>query len=174
MSAVGTAESPFPKTCRTSGVAIAIFGTMPHTHIDNTMHFVFSTKDRRPFIKPALQLLLWPYMGGIARHSRIRPIIIGGMEDHVHMLLALPSDIDPATAMRLIKGGSSKWFREQHVSLFGWQQGFGAFSVSHSLVPKTIRYIQHQEQHHRKIDFRTEYRLLINKHGIRYDERYLW
>jgi putative transposase len=143
---------------------------MPHTHIDNTIHFVFSTKDRAPFIKPELQAVLWPYLGGIARILGMRPIVIGGVEDHVHMLIAMPSNASPADAMRTVKAGSSKWVREMHLRDFGWQQGFGAFSVSHSLVPKTIRYIQTQREHHRKMDFKTEYRMLLDRHGVEYDE----
>jgi len=105
---------------------------------------------------------------------RMRPIIIGGVEDHVHMLIAMPTDVSPADAMRSVKAGSSKWFRVEHLRDFGWQQGFGAFGVSHSLVPKTIRYIQNQREHHRKMDFKSEYRMLLDRHGVEYEERYLW
>jgi putative transposase len=147
---------------------------MPHTHIDNTVHFVFSTKDRRPLISNELQAVLWPYLGGIARQNRMKPIIIGGVENHVHMLLAMPTDISPAEAMRVIKGGSSKWCREKHSKIFGWQQGFGAFSVSHSIVAKTVRYIREQRAHHRKIDFKAEYKLLLERHGVAYDEKFMW
>jgi putative transposase len=112
---------------------------MPHTYVDLVVHFVFSTKDRRPFLTPERQQLIWPYMGGIAKQNRIKPIIIGGIEDHVHMLLAMPSDMDPATAMQYVKGGSSKWFRENHLTEFQWQQGFAAFGVSHSLVSRRSR-----------------------------------
>jgi putative transposase len=105
---------------------------MPHTYIDHVMHFVFSTKDRRPFLTSERQQLIWPYMGGIAKQNRMKPIIIGGVEDHVHMLLAMPSDMDPATAMQHVKGGSSKWVRENHLPDFQWQQGFAGFGVIHS------------------------------------------
>jgi putative transposase len=115
---------------------------MPHTHVNNVMHCVFSTKDREPFIAEGLRQHLWSYMGGIARQNRIKPITIGGMPDHVHLLLALPSDMAVAEAMRLIKGGSSKWVREKHMPKFNWQAGFGAFSVSASLIPNTILYIR--------------------------------
>jgi putative transposase len=147
---------------------------MPHTYIDLVVHFVFSTKDRRAFLTPERQQLIWPYMGGIAKQNRMKPIIIGGVEDHVHMLLAMPTDMDPATAMQYVKGGSSKWFRENHLPEFQWQQGFAAFGVSHSLVPKTIAYIGNQREHHKKMNFQAEYRLLLKKHGIEYDERYMW
>jgi putative transposase len=147
---------------------------MPHTHVNNVMHCVFSTKNREPLIAGGHEQDLWAYMGGIARSNRMKPICIGGIEDHVHVLIALPSDLDIAKAMQLIKGGSSKWFHEKHAPAFQWQQGFGAFSVSASLVSKTIAYIKNQRQHHRKMDFKQEYLLLLEKHGVDYDERYLW
>ena len=96
------------------------------------------------------------------------------MEDHAHMLLALPSDLSPAKAMQLIKGGSSKWFGENHVKGFRWQEGFGGFSVSASLVPKVTAYIRNQKEHHKKFDYKAEYLLLLKKHGIAYDPEYLW
>jgi len=112
-------------------------------------------------------------MGGIARTNGIKPIAIGGMEDHCHLLLALPSDMPIAKAVQLVKGGSSKWFREKHLRNFAWQQGYGAFSVSISQVPKTIAYIQNQPNHHRKIDFAAEFVLLLERHGIEYDPKYV-
>jgi putative transposase len=147
---------------------------MPHTHIDNVMHFVFSTHERRPLIGLDLQPHLWAYMGGIAKKNGVRPLKIGGMEDHVHMLLGLPSELAPAKAMQLIKGGSSKWFGETHVKGFAWQAGFGGFSVSGSLVPRVAHYIAHQREHHKKFDFKEEYLLLLKKHNIEYDPKYLW
>jgi putative transposase len=147
---------------------------LPHTHIDNVLHFVFSTHERRPFIKETLQPELWAYMGGIAKKNGAKPIVIGGMEDHAHLLLALPSELAIAKAMQLIKGGSSKWFRDKYVRDFGWQQGFGGFSVSASLVPKVTAYIRGQKEHHRKFDFKEEYLLLLKKHGVAYDPKYLW
>jgi len=106
----------------------------------------------------------------------MKAIEIGGVPDHVHILLSLPSTISIAKALQLIKGGSSKWvhgtFPEHR--LFGWQVKYGAFGVSVSLLDKTIQYIQTQEDHHRKMTFQEEFLALLKKQRIDYDERYLW
>lgn len=147
---------------------------MPHTHSSLLVHCVFSTKERKKLIPPEHETELWAYMGGIARTNRMKPICIGGVEDHSHILIAIPTDLDVAKAVQLIKGGSSKWFREKHSPRFGWQQGYGAFSVSASMQAKTVAYIQNQRQHHRKMDFRAEYIALLDKHGVDYDPRYVF
>jgi REP element-mobilizing transposase RayT len=136
----------------------------------------FSTKERRPLIPAGLEERLWPYLGGIARQNQMKAIEIGGVVDHVHMLLSLPSTLSIAKAMQLIKGGSSKWVHESFPEhrLFGWQVKYGAFGVSVSLLDKTVRYIQHQAEHHRKMSFQEEFLALLKKHHINYDERYLW
>ena len=103
-------------------------------------------------------------------------IQIGGMPDHVHILLSLASTLPIAKAMQLLKGGSSKWVHDtfpQH-RLFRWQVKYGAFSVSVSLLDKTIQYIKNQELHHRKMTFQEEFLALLKKHRLTYDERYLW
>jgi len=106
----------------------------------------------------------------------MKAIEIGGMPDHVHILLSLPSTISIAKAMQLIKGGSSKWVHDTFSEhrLFGWQVKYGAFGVSQSLLEKTIQYIRNQENHHRKMTFQEEFLALLKKHPIVYDERYLW
>ena len=106
----------------------------------------------------------------------MKAIEIGGVADHVHILLSLPSTLAIAKAMQLIKGGSSKWVHESFPEhrLFGWQVKYGAFSVSVSQLDKTIHYIQSQAEHHRKMTFQEEFLALLKKHGIAYDERYLW
>lgn len=146
------------------------------SYISSYYHCVFSTKSRRPLIHPLLRERLWPFLGGIARQQNMKAIEIGGMPDHVHILLSLPSTLSIAKALQLIKGGSSKWvhdtFREHWA--FGWQIKYGAFGVSVSLLDKTIQYIKTQEQHHRKMTFQEEFLALLKKHRIAYDERYLW
>ncbi len=106
----------------------------------------------------------------------MKAIEIGGMPDHVHILLSLPPTLTIAKALQLIKGGSSKWvhdtFREHW--RFGWQTKYGAFSVSVSLLDRTIQYIKNQEAHHRKMTFQEEFLALLKKHRIAYDARYLW
>jgi len=106
----------------------------------------------------------------------MKALAIGGTEDHVHALLSLPGMMSFAKAVQLIKGGSSKWvhdtFPEQQK--FQWQEGYGAFSVSSSQVPKTIAYINNQKEHHRGKSFKEEFLELLNRHGIEYDSRYVF
>jgi putative transposase len=146
------------------------------SYISSYHHCVFSTKERRPIITPALRERLWPFMGGIARQNKMTAVEIGGVEDHVHILLAIPSTIAIAKALQLIKGGSSKWVHETFPEnrLFGWQTKYGAFSVSVSQLDKIVSYIKDQENHHRKMTFKEEFVALLQKHRIQYDERYLW
>jgi len=127
-------------------------------------------------ITPALRERLWPFLGGIARQNKMKAIEIGGVEDHVHILLSLPATMPIAKALQLIKGGSSKWVHETFSEhrLFGWQEKYGAFSVSVSQLDKITQYIQGQPEHHRKMTFQEEFEMLLKKHGVEYDERYLW
>ena len=113
------------------------------SYVSSYFHCVFSTKERRPLITPALRERLWPFLGGIARQNEITALAIGGVEDHVHILLSLPSTVAIAKALQLIKGGSSKWVHETFPEhrLFAWQEKYGAFSVSVSQLDKIIQYI---------------------------------
>jgi putative transposase len=147
---------------------------MSHTYCSALFHCVFSTCERRRIISEELQAELWPYMGGIARHHGMKPLAVGGTEDHVHLLLALPAVLPVAEAMRTIKGVSSHWIHSQHKLLrFSWQEGYGAFSVGTSQINATIAYIQRQREHHRKQDFQQEFVAILVKHGIEYDPRYV-
>ena len=149
---------------------------MSHSFVSNLMHCTFGTKDRYPFINSELESRLWPYLGGIARENRMKALAIGGTSDHVHALLSLPGMMSFAKAVQLIKGGSSKWVHDTFPSQnrFGWQEGYGAFSVSASQVDKTIAYINNQKEHHRKKTFQEEFQELLKKHGIEYDPRYIF
>ena len=146
------------------------------SYVSSYFHCVFSTKERRPLITPELRERLWPFMGGIARQNNLKAIEIGGVEDHVHILLSLPASVPVSKAMQLIKGGSSKWVHETFPDqrLFAWQDEYGAFSVSVSQLDKTIAYIQGQQEHHLKMTFQEEFLALLKKHHVEYDERYLW
>ncbi len=149
---------------------------MSHSYVSNLMHCTFSTKNRHPFIDSDLENRLWPYLGGIARENRIRALAIGGTADHVHVLLSLPGMTSFAKAVQLMKGGSSKWINDalQRQRKFAWQEGYGAFSVSASQVPKIIAYINNQKDHHRKKSFQEEFLELLERHGIEYDQRYVF
>lgn len=149
---------------------------MSHSYISALYHCVFSTKERRKTITEELQERLWPYIGGIARENHMRLLAIGGVEDHVHLLLSIPSTLTIAKAMQLIKGGSSKWVHDtfSHHKDFEWQEGYGAFSVGISQVPDTKAYIANQREHHRTKSFQEEFIAFLEKHGIEYDPRYVW
>jgi len=139
---------------------------MRHTCIWIYVHVVFSTKNRRAWITPAIRKRLWEYMGGVARKNGVRALKMDGIADHVHMLILLPSLVSIGDAVREIKAGSSKWFHENHHRLFSWQEEFGAFSVSASNVDEVIRYIKNQEEQHRKMPFADEWRLLVEKYSM--------
>jgi REP element-mobilizing transposase RayT len=105
----------------------------------------------------------------------MKAVAIGGTADHVHALLSLPSMMSFAKAVQLIKGGSSKWVHDSFRNKkFEWQEGYGAFGVSASQVPKTIAYINNQQEHHRKKTFQEEFLELLKKHGIEHDTRYVF
>jgi len=149
---------------------------MSHTYTYLATHIVFSTEGRLPFITEEIKPKLWAYMNGIVGNIGGKALAIGGMADHAHLLLLLPPTIALSDALRTLKANSSKWVREsvtpQHK--FSWQSGYAAFSVSRSGIEDVVRYIENQEEHHRKFSFETELPALLKKHDVIYDERYLW
>lgn len=149
---------------------------MSHSFISQLLHCVFSTKERRPMITPRLQLRLFQYIGGIARENKIQLLSAGGIDDHVHLLISMPSTISISKTMQLIKGGSSKWIHETFAEhrLFEWQQGYGAFSIGVGDIERTTNYIKNQAEHHGKMDFKTEFLAFLKKHEIEYNERYIF
>jgi REP element-mobilizing transposase RayT len=149
---------------------------MPHSYLSNVMHCVFSTKERREFITPEMRQRLWPFIGGIAKENGMKALAIGGVADHVHVLLSLPATMPVAKAMQLLKGGSSKFVHETFPDMrgFAWQEGYAAFSVSISHIEETVAYIQRQAEHHRRRTFEEEFRAFLRKHSIEYDERQVW
>ena len=148
---------------------------MAHTYCSLLFHCVFSTKERRRTITPEVQERMWSYMGGIAREYGAEALGIGGMDDHVHLLLTLPSSLAVADAMRAIKSGSSQWMRKAcGVRGFAWQEGYGAFSIGKTQVEATLAYIAGQTEHHRKRDFQAEFIAILEKHRMEYDLRYIW
>ena len=146
-----------------------------HSFTSCLMHCVFATKERRPLIVPTLQQRLWPYLGGIARENGMKALEVGGVADHIHILLSLPATLALSKAIQLLKGNSSKWIHEtfpEHQA-FGWQEGYGAFSIGVSGVDDTVACIRGQEEHHRKHSFREEVEVFLKRHGIEYDQRML-
>ena len=149
---------------------------MPHSYSTLLAHAVFSTKDRARLIDAQLRPDLFAYMGGIVREIGGAARIINGTEDHVHMLIAVAADIPVADYLRIVKTNSSRWVHEKFGNHrnFAWQTGYGAFSVSASNEAQVIKYIQDQEQHHRRISFQEEFVALLRKHSIAFDERFFW
>ncbi len=138
-------------------------------------HSVFSTKIRREMITPELADELFPYIGGIIRNEKGRLITIGGMPDHVHLLARFPPSISVSDMLRKIKSNSSKFANTKQLGThFQWQRGYAAFSVSESAVEQVSNYIANQAGHHKKMSFKDELRLLLKKHHVEYDERYIW
>lgn len=119
---------------------------------------------------------MWAYLGGIARENDMVALKVGGVEDHVHVVVNLRPTLAPSKAVQALKAGSSKWIHETFpaLSTFGWQDGYGAFSVSKSNLPGVLMYVEQQREHHRTKTFQEEYRAFLDKHDIAYDQRYLW
>ena len=147
---------------------------MAHTYVSDLIHCVFSTKRRRDLIPPDVQPKLWAYLGGIARKNGFKALMVGGTQNHVHVLLSLPATLPLAKAMQLIKGASSHWMNENYTKEFVWQEGYGAFTVGISQMEQTISYIRRQPEHHKKRSFEEEFVTFLKKHGVEYDPQHVW
>ena len=148
---------------------------MPQTFTCLHYHLVFSTKHREPFITPAIRTRLYAYLGGLIRGEGGHPVAIGGMPDHVHILARLTQTVAVADVLRVVKTNSSVWVHETFPDVrFGWQTGYGAFTVGRSSLDAVRRYIEDQEAHHTKRSFQDEFREMLRVHGIEWDERYIW
>ena len=150
---------------------------MPQSLAQIYLHIVFSTKDRRPFLRdPELRPKLYAYMAGTLRGLGSPALKIGGVEDHVHVLCRLTRTGALADLIRDLKRDTSKWVKENGRGLdaFGWQLGYGAFSISPNHVEPLKKYIEDQEEHHRTETFEDELLRLLTKYGIEFDERFLW
>ncbi len=150
---------------------------MPQSLAKIYLHLVFSTKNRVPFLKDQwLQRSTHAYLAGICRKLGAPSLIVGGVEDHVHILCYMSRTLTVAELIRVTKKESSKWIKTKGEGLasFRWQEGYGAFSISPSHVDALRTYIEDQEAHHRRETFQDEYRRLLIKYGIEFDERYVW
>jgi len=139
---------------------------MRHTHVSLRVHCVFSTKGRAPSIPDELQPRLWAFIGGIARRLGTKAIAVGGIQDHVHVLLLLPATMALAKAVQTLKANSSRWLHEVTGRRFEWQEGYAAFSVSISQTNATVAYIRNQREHHAKRGFDEELVRMLEKHGL--------
>ena len=148
---------------------------MPSTHLSLHLHVVFSTKNRFPFITDEWRDRLHAYLGGAVRTAGCVPECIGGTADHVHLLIGMRATHRLADVVRDIKQSSSKWVHEEiGVKKFGWQDGYGAFTVAASQIESVRDYINNQVEHHRKRSFQEEYVEFLERSGVEYDKRYLW
>ena len=150
---------------------------MPQSLVQIYLHIVFSTKDRCPFLQDGdLREHLHAYLVGACRNLDCSALRIGGVQDHMHLLVRFSKKFEVASLIRELKRESSKWIKTQPTgpATFQWQNGYGAFSVSPSHVPALEKYIANQEEHHREESFQDELRRLCQKYGIEIDERYVW
>jgi REP element-mobilizing transposase RayT len=116
---------------------------------------------------------MWAYAAGVCKKLEILVLAVGGMEDHIHLLLRIPPTLALAKAVLAIKSNSSRWASEEGHK-FAWQQGYGAFSVSSSIVPTVVRYIENQQAHHRRMSFDAEFIALLKKHRIEFDPKFVF
>jgi putative transposase len=150
---------------------------MAQTLVDMLSHVVFSTKHRERSIPAAIEPQLYRYMSGIVRDLQSRCVAINGTADHIHLLISLSKNITLSALMCQVKGSSAKWLKAQDrraFRAFGWQDGYGAFSVSRSIAPRVVDYIARQKQRHQRMTFEEEYRLLVRKAEVEFDEQYLF
>ena len=145
---------------------------MSHTHF--LYHIVFATKDRLPIIAASWENELHKYLGGIIRNYGGEPIEIDGMADHAHILARLEPKPSFADFMRELKAGSSRWVRQNYESKFAGQRRYGAFTVSESASAAVRKYIREQKEHHARQTFEDEYKSLLQRHRIDFDEKYIW
>ena len=148
---------------------------MPHSYTSVLYHIVFATKGRRALLKPPVAERLHAYLGGGIREEGGTVLVINGTADHVHILARLRQNKALSDVVRSIKANASKWVHETFPShrAFAWQNGYGAFTVSESQVPRVQRYIEKQEEHHRQTTFDEEFVTLLRLHGISFDPQYL-
>jgi putative transposase len=149
---------------------------MPQSFTSLNYHIVFSTKNRIPLITPEYELRLHEYIGGIVRTQGGVALAIGGMPDHVHVLARMRQDQALSHMIRGFKAGATGWMHDIFPELeeFAWQNGYGAFTVSQSLVAKVKEYVDTQHEHHRKRTFKDEFIALLKAHEIPFDERYVF
>jgi putative transposase len=146
---------------------------MAHKYPNVLIHCVFSTRNREDLIPDELRLRLWKYFAGIGKNHNIPVLCAGGVANHAHLLIALPSDISLAKAMQVLKANSSRWLGEHGIK-FAWQEGYGAFSVSSSNAAVVKQYIEHQPEHHGTRSYEDEFVTLLKKSGVAYDAEHVF
>lgn len=149
---------------------------MGQSLVKNYIHIIFSTKNRQPLILPEFETDLFRYLGGVCRNLESPSLIVGGFLDHVHILCLHSKKMALIKTVEHLKTESSKWMKTRSESLknFYWQDGYGAFSVNPSQVEIVMKYIENQREHHQNKDFQSEFRAILKKYKVEYDERYVW
>ncbi len=140
------------------------------------LHLVFSTKNRRPWIDAQIESEMHAYLASVCKSLGCPAQKVGGVEDHVHVLCLLSRTIEISDLLGKIKANSSRWIKTKGpgYSEFSWQNGYGAFSIGQSQLEAAKEYIANQREHHRGRSFQEEYRALLEKYRVEYDERYVW
>jgi putative transposase len=149
---------------------------MPQSLARLYVHLIFSTKHRERLISDRVRDSLHAYMATVLQNFGCPPVLINSVDDHVHILFELARTVAVSHAVEEVKTTSSKWIKTQGLEFagFAWQAGYGAFSVSESIVPTVREYIANQREHHRAKSFQEEYRAFLEKHGVAFDGRYVW
>ena len=149
---------------------------MPNTYTQIHLHFIFAVKYRQSQIQPIWQQRLYQYITGIIQKNGHKLAIINGMPDHSHILIGMRPEQSISSLMQDVKASSSKWINEEKLTKekFAWQEGYGAFSYSRSQLPRLIRYIENQDEHHRKQTFRQEYLEILEELKVPYDLKYIF
>ncbi|WP_309380942.1 IS200/IS605 family transposase [Cerasicoccus frondis] len=141
-------------------------------------HCIWSTKERAPLISPEVEQSVWRVLSATAQHNCMMAVRVGGVENHVHALIHIPKTLSVADAMKLLKGGSSKYINRENIlgpdRRLAWQDGYAAFTVSRSNEKDVVEYISNQREHHTKRTFEDEYTAFLDKHGIEYEREYLF
>jgi putative transposase len=149
---------------------------MPNTYTQIDIHLVFAVKHRDGLITPSFQNDLYKYITGIFRNKNQKLLAINGMSDHLHILFGMEPDICLSDLVRDVKSDSSLFINQNKFikTKFHWQEGFGAFSYSHSQRDMVINYIKNQQEHHRKKTFKEEYVEFLKRFNVEYDEKFLF
>ena len=149
---------------------------MPQSLSRVVIHLIFSTKDRHPWLGPEVRPRMHAYLATVCRDLGGEAHRVGGMADHVHIVTTLPRTISQAELVEKAKTSSSAWIKTlgSGYAQFHWQRGYGAFSVSPSQLPEVVRYVENQDEHHRTRTFQEEFREVLRRHNLPFDERYVW
>jgi putative transposase len=149
---------------------------MPQSLSKVVLHIIFSTKNREPWLESNVRPRMHAYLATICRDVGADFVRVGGVADHVHIVTTLSRTLSQAQLIEHIKKLSSKWIKtlDPRYRGFFWQSGYGAFSVSPSQLDEVLRYVEAQQEHHRTRTFQEEYRELLRRHGVDFDQRYVW